>query len=272
MNKIKNYFKSNEGKSVLWTILLTFLMVIPLAILFIHFMFNFSKITWQFWFIIYVYILVFIVLFSFVLVIYEKLKANYDGVKHEKIHYKKIFLNELLGNFSICFLMVTTIIYIDQLSKHLAETKLLYSKAVHIIPKLIDFRLVYNPGAAWSILSNHTNLLAIISLIASFVILFFLKDFNMKKNKIYSFALTFILGGTVGNMIDRFINSKGVVDFIEFAFMDFPTFNVADSFLVVGTILLAIYVLFDTFKESSKSKEKEKAVEESIISQENTND
>ena len=61
-------------------------------------------------------------------------------------------------------------------------------------------------------------------------------------------------------MIDRFFYPKGVIDFIDFAFMDFPTFNIADSFLVIGTILLALYLLMDMIKEEKKNK-KEKAIQ-----------
>ena len=67
----------------------------------------------------------------------------------------------------------------------------------------------------------------------------------------------FLLGGTIGNMIDRFFRMEGVVDFIELGFMDFPIFNLADSFLVVGTILLMISILF----MDSLHLKKEKKVE-----------
>ena len=133
--------------------------------------------------------------------------------------------------------------------------KFWYDQIKTFIPHLINWHLAYNTGAAWSIFSEHTIILAYISLIASIVVIYFLKDFNLKTKPVYSLSLTFILGGTVGNMIDRFLSSNGVVDFIDFGFMDFPTFNIADSFLVVGTILLAVYIIFFQEKEAKKQNQ-----------------
>ena len=104
--------------------------------------------------------------------------------------------------------------------------------------------------------SEHTDILAFVSLFASFIILFFLKDFNITKKPIYSIAISFILGGTIGNMIDRFMSVDGVIDFIEFGFMDFPIFNVADTFLVVGTIGLMVSIIFNDFIIKEKTVEK----------------
>ena len=73
-------------------------------------------------------------------------------------------------------------------------------------------------------------------------------------SKLYSIGLSFVVGGAIGNLVDR-IFLGGVRDFIVFEFWrEFPTFNVADSFIVVGVILLAIYIIFfsNEKKESKK--------------------
>ena len=116
--------------------------------------------------------------------------------------------------------------------------------SVVFIKHLINWTLAYNKGAAWSMCSEHTDVLAFVSLFASFIIVFFMKDFNIKNKPIFSIGLALILGGTIGNMIDRFLSVKGVIDFIEFGFMDFPIFNLADTFLVIGTIALMISIIF----------------------------
>lgn len=253
-NKIKEYFSHNDAKASLWATILTIILFIPFILIFVTLLMQYSYITKQFWLFIYLAILVFILLFSFTAVMYRKLLANYEQEKIDKKEYARIYLKELLSPFCICFLIVATIIFMDQLSKNLANRYLVEGVSNKVIPYLINFRLAYNTGAAWSILSDHTNILAYVSLIASFVILFFLRKFDLKKRPLYSLALAFILGGTVGNMIDRFFYPKGVIDFIDFAFMDFPTFNIADSFLVVGTILLALYLIIDIVKDEKNKK------------------
>lgn len=256
LNNLKESFSKNETKATFWSMLITVICFIPIIIIVLTLLLQYSYITYQFWIIIYIAIISVILLFSFSSVLNKKILANYENIKFEKKEYKKIFIKELFGPFSICFLIVTTIIYLDQLSKNIANLHLIQGKVVNFIPHLINWRLAYNTGAAWSILSDHTNILAYVSLIASFVIMYFLKNFDIKKRPLYSLALAFILGGTIGNMIDRFFYSKGVIDFIDFAFMDFPTFNVADSFLVVGTCMLALYIIIDMVKEDKNHKKK----------------
>lgn len=253
--KIKNTLKNIETKASIGSFVISIILLIPFLIIFVTLLMQYSKITWQFWLFIYILILIVIILMAFSNVIYEKLIANYNNTNKEKKYYGKIFIKELFSNFSICFFIVANIIYIDQLSKCIADNNLVYDQINTFIPYLINWRLAYNTGAAWSIFSEHTIVLAFISLIASIIVIYFLKDFNLKTKPIYSLSLAFILGGTVGNMIDRFVSSKGVVDFIDFGFMDFPTFNIADSFLVIGTILLAIYIIFFQEKENKKVNE-----------------
>lgn len=253
--KIKNSLKTIEAKASIGSIIICVLLLVPFLTIYVTLLMQYSKVTWQFWFFTYLIIILIIVLMAFINVVYQKLISNYQNDKKEKRYYGKIFLGELFGNFSICFFMVANIIYIDQLSKCIADNNLVYDQIKTFIPHLINWHLAYNTGAAWSIFSEHTIILAYISLIASIVVIYFLKDFNLKTKPVYSLSLTFILGGTVGNMIDRFLSSNGVVDFIDFGFMDFPTFNIADSFLVVGTILLAVYIIFFQEKEAKKQNQ-----------------
>lgn len=259
-DKIKEVFSKNDVKASFWSSILTIILFIPFIILFVTLLLQYSYITAQFWIFVYLAILVVILIYSFSSVLYKKLLANYENVKLEKKEYLKIYRNELFSPFCICVWIVTSIVFLDQLSKNIANLHLVQGDVIPFIPHLINWRLAYNTGAAWSILSSHTNMLAIVSLIASVVIIFFLRKFDLKKRPLYSISLSFILGGTIGNMIDRFFYPKGVIDFIDFAFMDFPTFNLADSFLVVGTILLALYLILDMIQEEKKNKTKKDAI------------
>lgn len=146
-------------------------------------------------------------------------------------------------------LIIFCVLALDLLTKHL-----FYGVRQDFIPNLIAFReCELNTGGAWSVLSGNVVLLAIITFV--FVICAIIFDIFFKnKSKLYFISFAFILGGALGNLIDR-IFLGGVRDFIFFEFMpNFPTFNVADSFLCVGFVLLCIFVLFFYKKEEKKDK------------------
>lgn len=123
-------------------------------------------------------------------------------------------------------------------------TKVLTDKIdVTIIEGVLSFSSVYNRGAAWSMFSNYTIILAMLSLVFVCVAVVFDCKTKLRKTKLYNVAYVFILAGAFGNAIDRVFLGY-VRDFIKLDFINFPVFNVADSLLVIGVILLAIYILF----------------------------
>ena len=122
---------------------------------------------------------------------------------------------------------VITII-IDQLIKLFIKTNI--TKDIVIIPKIFKITNVINTGAAFSILKNNNTLLILIT-----IIILVLLNYYIKKNDY--FELGIILGGIVGNLFDRLLYN-GVIDYIEIS--NFPVFNLADSLIVLGIILLII--------------------------------
>ncbi len=126
---------------------------------------------------------------------------------------------------------VITII-IDQLIKLFIKTNII--KDIVIIPKIFKITNVINTGAAFSILKNNNTLLILIT-----IIILVLLNYYIKKNNIENdyFELGIILGGIVGNLFDRLLYN-GVIDYIEIS--NFPVFNLADSLIVLGIILLII--------------------------------
>ena len=126
---------------------------------------------------------------------------------------------------------VITII-IDQLIKLFVKTNI--TKDIVIIPKIFKITNVINTGAAFSILKNNNTLLILIT-----IIILVLLNYYIKKNNIENdyFELGIILGGIVGNLFDRLLYN-GVIDYIEIS--NFPVFNLADSLIVLGIILLII--------------------------------
>lgn len=244
INKLKNYLKSTDFKTALGSLGILVMLAVPLIIILVLLLLQNSYVTPAFWVIILIAILIFIFLINFYSVIYAKIDDNYHDNKRSKKAYWQIFLKELTGPFGVCLGIVSIVIYVDQLSKMLAVLHLFEGETVKFLNPIINFSLAFNKGAAWSMCYGHMNILAVISLIASLVMVFMLKDFDLKKRPLYSIALALILGGTIGNMIDRFFRVDGVVDFLEFGFINFPIFNIADSCLVIGTILFAISIIF----------------------------
>lgn len=138
---------------------------------------------------------------------------------------------------------------LDRLTKMWVLDQLV-GKPVTVIENFFYLRHLENEGAAFSILQGKTLVLAFVASVVAVVLVYVLAK---NKNKFLRTTLSIILGGALGNLYDRIFRGS-VVDFLEFHFGSyvFPTFNAADIFVVVGTILLAVYILF-LYKEESKS-------------------
>lgn len=145
----------------------------------------------------------------------------------------------------INIIVIAGIVVFDQLIKIAASGVLpqLQDQTFVFIPGFASFHYLQNTGAAFSIFSNATWLLTILSVvlvIAMFYVLYKTKDY---KSRLLRLALLFIIGGAIGNMIDR-IFLGFVRDMIEFTFVKFAVFNVADSFVCIGAVLLGVFLLF----------------------------
>ena len=151
--------------------------------------------------------------------------------------------------------IVPLVIIVDQVSKLVVEANLNLNEPVSIIPGVFSFMLSYNTGMAFSFLDNNRVLLAIISVVASIGIITYLVLRYKKLNLYTRICIYIILGGCMGNMIDRIFYPNGVIDFIKTDFIDFAIFNVADSCLTVAIIMLLIKLLVDDIKGSKKKNE-----------------
>lgn len=145
----------------------------------------------------------------------------------------------------IYYLLAILCVIIDQISKYIVIKNL---KPIGSIPIIQDvFHLTYceNTGAAFSIFSSNTALLTIVSLIFIFIVLFFLVKSikNKHQRKVLCISLSFILGGAIGNFIDRFFHGF-VTDFFDFRLINFAIFNIADIFITIGAILFCIHIIF----------------------------
>ena len=140
------------------------------------------------------------------------------------------------------------IIILDQISKFLVLNILGFDRSVNIIPKLLNFTLVKNKGAAFSLFSNSTSLLTLISVLTSLLLITIIL-----KSPPRSFwnltGLSYLLGGTLGNGIDRFFKGY-VIDFLELIPINFPIFNIADISINIAIICFII----DIVKTKDKSR------------------
>jgi signal peptidase II len=140
-------------------------------------------------------------------------------------------------------------ILIDQLTKMLANNSLSSGIRQTIIDGFFYLTLVYNRGAAWSILSGNRWFLVLVSAAATVgFIAYYLKRLNNSK-PILLLGLSLIIGGTFGNLIDRALYGQ-VIDFLDFIIIgyNYPVFNFADTFLVMGMGLLIIAIYFEDKK------------------------
>ena len=146
------------------------------------------------------------------------------------------------------------IVAFDQITKYLITLNFTTaSQAVPVFGGLFNIRFVENNGAAWSILQNRTWLLIAISLAVIAVCIFML----IKKtygSKLMFWAVSIVLAGGVGNLADRIFRGGRVVDFIEFGFMDFPVFNVADIAVCTGAGIIIITFIIDLIRDAKAKK------------------
>ena len=134
------------------------------------------------------------------------------------------------------------LILIDQFTKYL----MLYNQKIFANKDFLLFKLdfVKNYGAAFNIFSGNRIFLSTISIIFSILLIYLIIRKNSSNNyELYSYS--FILGGTVGNGIDRIVNGF-VIDFINLNIINFPVFNIADISINVGFII----ILFRIFKNN----------------------
>jgi signal peptidase II len=137
---------------------------------------------------------------------------------------------------------ITTLI-LDQLSKWIVLETIGPNgsrDAVEIIPGVLQFRFVRNTGSAFGLFQGNSDILKILALVAV-IGLFAYYARTATRDWMVSLALGLQLGGALGNIVDRFRHGY-VVDFIDFP--RFPTFNVADSAITIGVILLMYAMLF----------------------------
>ncbi|MBQ4290357.1 MAG: signal peptidase II [Clostridia bacterium] len=148
--------------------------------------------------------------------------------------------------------LIATAIGLDQLTKALAERFLKPVETVPIWENVLHLTFVTNKGAAFGMLQNQRWVFLIISTVAIVLLSYYLWV-KRCAHPLLCVALSLIIGGGIGNMIDRTVLGY-VIDFIDFRLIHFAVFNGADSFVTIGCVLAAVWLLF-CYREKEKEKE-----------------
>ena len=160
----------------------------------------------------------------------------------------------------IYFIIAFLIILCDQAAKYFVTLKFGLGGSLDLIPGILRITYHTNSGGAFSMLDNYTLILTIVSAVVAVAIIVLL--IASKWSGFGKLSLAFILGGAIGNLIDRVV-LKYVVDMFYPLFVNFAIFNVADIFITIGAILFILFILFGNKhagdrKLSPKERKKER--------------
>ena len=153
-------------------------------------------------------------------------------------------------------LLSLVIVIIDQVVKHWVRGNIALYDEIEFIPGVLSLTYFQNTGAAFSSFATMTGLLTAVSLVVSIALIVIIWR-RVMPDFLGMLALSLVLGGAVGNCIDRALLGY-VVDMFHTEFMNFAVFNVADIGVSIGGVLLCIYVLF-FWKEEKASRSEEAA-------------
>ncbi len=154
------------------------------------------------------------------------------------------------------YLIAIIIILIDQFTKWLVVANMELGESIRIIDGFFYLTSHRNSGAAWGILQGQMLFFYIVTVIFIAVAVYYMQKYA-RNNKLLGVSLGIILGGAIGNFIDRIFRQE-VVDFFNFYIFNynFPIFNIADSALTVGVILIVIVTIMDERNEKRKESKK----------------
>ncbi|OGW76813.1 MAG: signal peptidase II [Omnitrophica bacterium RIFCSPLOWO2_02_FULL_45_16] len=138
-------------------------------------------------------------------------------------------------------LIASCVVIIDRLTKYFFCSNLSHGRSIKVIPGIFHLTLVFNTGSAFGLFKDWTRFFIMTSIIVIALILFYCLRYRYKDILLIT-SLGLILGGAIGNLIDRILFGY-VIDFLDFRV--WPVFNIADSSISIGAALLALKALFD---------------------------
>jgi len=154
------------------------------------------------------------------------------------------------SQFDIFLAVIVTflVVFVDRLSKLFFSDLLVYGESLPIIRNVLHMTMVHNTGVAFGFFKDQGITFIVIPIVAAVLLVFniyYYRQNNEALSRTYIVAFSLILGGAIGNLIDR-IAYGHVIDFIDFRI--WPVFNIADSAITIGAVLIA----YKCFKLSAK--------------------
>lgn len=149
--------------------------------------------------------------------------------------------------------IIVAVLVVDLVTKYVFDARLENGESVTVIPKLFNFRIVHNYGAAWGMLAGKQVFLIVLTFVFLAIFIYY---YIREKNKSWLLNVTFgfLFAGCLGNLYDRLFFGY-VRDMIEFDFWkSFPIFNFADVALSVGVVLLIVYLIVYFVRDSKAKK------------------
>jgi signal peptidase II len=168
--------------------------------------------------------------------------------RHDNGHAVPSAPEEGVGSYALLIGLALLIVLVDQATKWLVETRLKDGKVIELLGGLVRLDYTLNTGAAFGILRTRGLLFALVAVVVSVGIVVYYRAVASSPAAI-RVGLALVLGGAVGNLIDR-VRLGYVVDFVDLRW--WPVFNVADSAIVIGVCLLIGYALFSAGPHGSR--------------------
>lgn len=153
---------------------------------------------------------------------------------------------------------VFLVAFLDQITKYLIRSSMKIFDSIIIIKDIFKIIYIENTGISFGLLGGAENpikrwtLVAIVSIAAIMITFYWI--LNMNKNFLFNLSCGFIVGGAIGNLIDRILKGS-VTDFIEIGYKEitWPVFNMADTFVSLGVFFFMIYYIFYEGKKDASN-------------------
>lgn len=180
-----------------------------------------------------------------------KKKDFKSRVKNYLLNYDWKIFAKLIAFIGLLFLLE-----LDQLTKFWARTNLTQDIEKSFLPGFINLKFVINYGSAFGLNQNKTAILVTVAFIIAFVLLFW---WIVSRSITNITATTFILAGTIGNLIDRFVFNGGVIDFLKWDMFEPKTiFNIADIMVTIGIIIIVVHLIVEGITMLIEEKKEKK--------------